>query len=451
MTGRKPLPGLSRYALRAVLAVLICVVCGILANAAHFGLANLDPALDVRPQLSAAFRAGELGIDSDRSWRNGPRRAIDCAYWQATLPDYLAPIADRMAVRNFSDPRGLADSCEVLRNLAVGDPIAQQTERRDTTPIAAGREAMTWALQHSSLPVLRLGIVALWLLAGALASLAAMRDPGASGRSDPATAAMPLLLAGFAALFIGPSPSVAFSLTLLIACCGWLCAVDGTRLLSLPSVAILALGAALIAVTEYRAPIGVAGLAMVATLILARSPAGLRAGAAVRHCLAGAAIFGLASFAARVIHDLGLQRLSEGSLAGFADTILDRLAFSADPLIWQIVPATALDAVDDMLPGTRILAFAAWWAIGFGLIYGAALWYAARRERTPLRVAFAALLGLAPILLWIVLFGGRSALGAAEGGVFYAWLASAASLPVVGWILGEFSRGHDRAAAPSTV
>ncbi len=395
----------------------------LLATTLGVGLTLVESRLlgtgDPRLAIAAGFRTGALAIDPVEDWRIGPRRSFDCALLQSAIPGEAGIPA--MTLQRYADPRNLAEDCEILRDLVVRDPLARYQAGGAPGDIALGHGAIAGLIALLPIPLLRWGIAGLWLAAPLLGFLLARRRP------DDATGLLfgPLLAVGCLWLW-GPSLSAAFPVALLLVLAGWGGASQGLRLGSMGALMLAALFGAALVLTAYRAPIACCGLATLLACVARR--------ASGRAALQAIAAFALAAILATIAADV-VAVLSQGWVPGaLAEALLDRLDPASDPIDPVAVQALMVDTLDAALAGPRSVATAAIFAIAFGLLFAPALLRASQRAPMPVGRAYAALAGLAPITLWLVWFGGRFALGLAEGGVIYAWLAAAGATATLHWL-----------------
>ncbi|HNB28000.1 MAG TPA: hypothetical protein PLR41_13630 [Alphaproteobacteria bacterium] len=399
-----------------------------LAAVLVFALALADwrmaGASDPRAAIAAGFRAGALSIDPVEDRWIGPRRGFDCALLQAGLPgEAETPL---LTLSRYADPRDLAEDCEILRDLAVRDPVARYQSDGGAGDVALGHGMLGALLASVPLSLLRWGIVGLWLaaplLGRALAGGGAVRD-----LADPAGLLFGPLLAGACLWLWGPSLSAALPVGLLLAMTGWAGASAAFRAGSgWAQLAAAVFGAAL-ALSEYRAPVTCCGFAVLLFFML-------RGGKAAGDRLAPVAAFVLSGILALGLCDVAAALSGDNMAGAVIEALLDRLDPAADPIDPTLIKSTIFDAIDVALPGPRSLATLAFLALAFGLLFAPALARASQRAPMPVGRAYAALAGLAAIAAWVAWFGGRSALAPAEGGILYAWLAAASAVSVLHWL-----------------
>lgn len=406
----------------------VAILAALVMNALHLTELRLTAGIDTRPGIAAAFRGGALAIDPTDDWRIGPRRGFDCALLQATLP--LPDDVPGFGLPGYADPRGLAEACEVLRDIAVGDPLAAHERDDDAAETGFGRGLIAAALAAMPISLLRWVIAACWLAApllglvlgsgGWMGRSGAARAPG----TDSGTVLFGPLLAVACVWLVGPSLSAALPVFLLLVLGGWASMSAGLRQGTASALLVAALFGAGLALAEYRAPMMAAGLATLAAIALRRLA--IRPAAAVLSALA------LGAMAAILLHDL-LAALWLGGDLG--DLLLDRLDPASDPVALGTVASTFIDGLDALLPGPRSLAVAVLGALGFGLLFAPALLRASQGVPMSVGRAYAALAGVIVLVLWVAWFGGRSMLGAAEGGVLYAWSIAAALAATLHWLV----------------
>lgn len=402
-----------------------------LAGVLVFALALADwwmaGAADARATIAAGFRAGAFSIDPVENRWIGPRRGFDCALLQAGLPSEAA--APLLTLQRYADPRDLAEDCEILRDLAVRDPIAQYQRGGGSGDVALGRGVLNGLLTLVSVSQARWGIILIWLAAPFLGLTLAHRwaATGAPRSFDDPTGLLfgPLLAVTCLWLW-GPSLSAALPVALLLTMTGWAGVSAGFRVGSNGAQLVAALFGAALALSEYRAPVTCCGFAMLLFFALRRGEA--------RGGFLPVASFVLAGILALGFCDIAAGLSGDGTAAAVAEALLDRLDPASDPIDPMLVRSAIVDALDTSLPGPRSLAVLAFLAVAFGLLFAPALVRATQRVPMPVARAYAALAGLAAIMAWVVWFGGRSALAPAEGGIIYAWLAAASAATVLQWL-----------------
>jgi len=401
------------------------------AAALVFALALADwrmaGAADPRAAIAAGFRDGALSIDPVEDRWIGPRRGFDCALLQAGIPGEAdAPL---VTLPRYADQRDLAEDCEVLRDLAIRDPLAQYQRGGDSGDVALGHGALGALLALVPISRLRWAIVGFWLAAPLLglalgragASPEAPRDFG-----DPAGLLFGPLLAVACLWLWGPSLSAALPVGLLLLMTGWAGASAAFRAGSGWAQMVAATFGAALALGEYRAPIACCGFAVLLLFALRHGKDGDRFRPVAAFLLAGILALGFCDIAAALS--------GEGTVAAVADALLDRLDPASDPIDPTQLKPAVVDALDAALPGPRSDAVLAFLAVAFGLLFAPALARASQRTPVPVGRAYAAVGGLVAIAAWVAWFGGRSALAPAEGGIIYAWLATASAVAVLHWL-----------------
>ncbi len=402
-----------------------------LAAALDFALALADwriaGAGDPSAAIAAGFRSGALSIDPVEDRWIGPRRGFDCALLQAGLPG--AADVPLLALPRYADPRDLAEDCEILRDKAVRDPVARYQRGGGSGDVGLGHGMLGAVLASVPLPLLRWGIVGLWLaapllgraLAGGGAASGAARD-----LADPTGLLLGPLLAGTCLWLWGPSLSAALPVGLLLAMTGWAGASAALRAGTGGAQLAAALFGAALALAEYRAPVACCGFAVLLFFALRRGHAANRFLPVASYVLAGILALGSCDVAAALSGD--------GTAGAVVEALLDRLDPASDPIDPALIKATVIDTIDSSLPGPRSLAMLVFLAVAFGLLFAPALARASQREPMPVGRAYAALAGLSAIAAWVAWFGGRSALAPAEGGIIYAWLAAASATAILHWL-----------------
>ncbi len=389
---------------------------------------RIPAVIDSHSAIAAGFRTGALAIDPVADWRIGPRRGFDCALLQGGLPAEAETLA--LALPRYDDPRNLAEDCEVLRDVAIRDPIARYEYGADSADISFGHGLITLLLTLAPIPLLRWGIAGLWLAAPLLGFLLARRSAAPDDSpdfGDPVGMLFAPLLAVACLWLWGPSLSAALPVALLLVLAAWAGASPGLRVGSGGAQFLAALFGAALALSEYRAPAACCGLAVLLLFAVRRGRD--RTAAMPVLAFAMGAILSLVAWDAAAI-----LVSSDRSVLALAETLLDRLDPASDPIDPVQVKAAMVDAMDASLPGPRSIAMLAFLAIAFGLLFAPALARASQSEPMPVGRIYAALAGFAAIAAWVAWFGGTSALAPAEGGVIYAWLGAAAMAAVLDWL-----------------
>lgn len=412
---------------RAAAPLGVACLASLLVFALALADMRLAESVDPRAAIAAGFRAGTLSIDPvDDRWI-GPRRGFDCALLQAGLPGEVE--APWLTLPRYTDARDLAEDCEILRDVAIRDPLAQYQRGGNSGDNGLGHGLLGALLALMPISQLRWAIAALWLAAPLLGlvlgragrSLDVPRDLG-----DPVGLLFGPLLAVACLWLWGPSLSAALPVGLLLLVTGWAGASVAFRAGSGWAQMVAAVFGAALALGEYRAPIACCGFAVLLFFALRHGKDGDRFRPVAAYVLAGVLALGFCDFAAALS--------GEGTVAAVADALLDRLDPASDPIDPTQLKPAIVDALDTALPGPRSAAVLAFLAMAFGLLFAPALARASQRAPIPVGRAYAALGGIAAIAAWVGWFGGRSALGLAEGGIIYAWLATASAVAVLHWV-----------------
>lgn len=410
------------------------IAAAIFAAAASLVLGLLDQQLarsaDPRFAIAAAFRSGALSIDPVADWRIGTRRGADCAYLQGGLSSTREPGLP-FGLWRFTDPRDLAEDCEILRDLAVRDPIAQYEASQAGEEIALGHGLVATLLGWVSLDQLRWAVIGLWaasLMGGWL--LGRPRHADAPETFDRLFAPM---LALACVWIIGPSISAALPVAILLGISAWIgyAAIgrDGTRL----TVASAALCGALLALTQFRAPVVWCGLAVIVIFVLRRSS--LKSGWQIVAAYILAALFG--NLACDVLAAIG----QDSPAMSVAQRVLDRMDLVAVPMTASAAIDAVIGALDTALPGPRSWALGMLLGVVFGLIFSPALTRATQAWPTSAGRGYAHVVGVCVLAVWIFCFGGLSGLRLGEGGMLYAWMVAAAAAATSDWLGTAASRG----------